>query len=372
MAETVPAAVIKGPGVVDIDEFPMPGVDAESGLLRVEAAGIVGADYEYYAGKAANPKDYKHAIRFPYIPGHIITGRIEKLGARARQRWHLDEGDRVLLQYNVTCGHCPRCQAGEHRLCENLLGYGMWFDFTEPPYLWGGAAQFMMLHPNTQMVKVPPDADLGSILLLERLADASNWLQHLGGLTVADSVVILGTGALAQAAVTVARFAGARPVIAVARAGSPRADKMRVLGADHVLTGSVDENVAAITDLTGGRGASLIVDLTTRDAFDVTALAIRALGYRGRLVQVAVKMPGDMRGIRGSDMIQKELTIIGVKGHDLAHLRWAAQCVGRPEFQDFLSAPVARYELANIKAALDNPPAKDGAALAAVFPNGLA
>jgi threonine dehydrogenase-like Zn-dependent dehydrogenase len=368
MAEMVPAALMRAPGVLEIDEFPMPSVDADAGLLRVEATGLVGADYEFYT-------DYDGAfaeavrISYPFIPGHIVTGRIDKLGSIAHERWKLQEGDRVLLQYNVLCNYCAECMRGELHACENLKGYGLWFDFGSPPYLWGGAAKFMMLHPNTKMVRIPEGPDAASVLLLERFADAANWLLELGQLTVRDRIVIMGTGALAQAAVTVAKMAGAYPVIAVARSSSGRIEQMRHLGADHVFTGSQDEVASAVAEVTNGRMASVVVDVTRRDALDVTALAMEVLAYRGRLVQVALKVPGPMQGI--DNMMTKEVSIIGAQGHEFQHLEWAATCLDRPECATYLASKVTSYALEDTKAALDRPLTLDGATMAVVYPNGM-
>jgi threonine dehydrogenase-like Zn-dependent dehydrogenase len=370
MAETVPAAVMRGAGALEIEDFPMPSVDADAGLLRVEATGLVGADYELY-NDYDNVLGPAYGFTFPFIPGHVVTGRIEKLGAIARERWQMNEGDRVLLQYNVLCNYCAHCIVGELHACENLKGYGLWNDYTSPPYLWGGAAEFMMLHPNTKMVRIPEGPDAASVLLLERLADQSRWLLELGQLNAEHAVVIMGTGALAQAAVTVAKMTGAAPVIAVARSSSGRIEQMRNLGADYVFTGSRDEVSSAVAEVTKGKMASLVVDLTSRDALDATEVAMGALGFRGRLVQVAFKVPGPMQGIDTADLLNKEISIIGAHGHELQHLQWAATCLDRPECATYLASKVVRYELKDTKAALDRPLTLDGATMAVIYPHGM-
>ena len=39
-----------GPRQLELRELPMPEIDDDSGLLRVEACGICGSDVEQYAG----------------------------------------------------------------------------------------------------------------------------------------------------------------------------------------------------------------------------------------------------------------------------------------------------------------------------------
>lgn len=364
MSHTVSAAMMRGPGLIEVEQFPRPIIDADFGLLRVEATGLVGADYEFYSETL--PAEPRSTTHYPFIPGHIIVGHIEEVGASAKRRWRVQEGDRVLLQYNITCGYCPKCLIGEHRACENLLGYGLYSDFTKPPYLWGGAAELMVLHPNTKMVRVPDQASITSALLVERFADACNWLLDKGRLSARDSITILGTGALAQTQVVVAKLSGCAPVIAVARPTSGRIEHMRELGADHVFTGSHDEVVASIAEVTAGRMTSVVVDSTNTDA--ATPLAMKLLAAHGRLIQVAMKRGGPMDGIYGPDLIQKELTIIGVRGHDFEHLQWAISCFDRPACSPYLQSKVAQYRLGDIRTALERSPSMDGATLAAINP----
>jgi threonine dehydrogenase-like Zn-dependent dehydrogenase len=271
----------------------------------------------------------------------------------------------------VLCNYCSKCIIGQLHACENLKGYGLWFDYTSPPYLWGGAAEFMMLHPNTKMVQISEGPDVASVLLLERLADQGRWLLELGQLNAQHAVVIMGTGALAQAAVTVAKMSGAAPVIAVARSTSGRIEQMQRLGADYVFTGSRDEVSSAVAEVTKGKMAQLAVDLTSRDSYEATAIAMACLGYRGRLVQVAFKVPGPMQGIDTADLLNKEISIIGAHGHELQHLQFAATLLERPECATYLASKVTRYDLNDTKAALDRPLTLDGATMAVIYPHGM-
>src|SRR5262245_44099212 len=93
------AAVLTEPRKFDFREYPIPEIGDDEGVLRVEAAGLCGTDYEQYAGHLRAPWDVR-----PIIPGHEIQGRIERLGARAQSRWNVKEGDRVVLQTKIPYG----------------------------------------------------------------------------------------------------------------------------------------------------------------------------------------------------------------------------------------------------------------------------
>ena len=103
MAKTVRAAVLLKPKTIEHREFPRPAIGADDALLRIEACGICGSDYEQYEGAAPQHEDY---TQYPVIPGHEPLGIIEEIGAEARPRWGVTEGDRVAVRSGYGCGRC--------------------------------------------------------------------------------------------------------------------------------------------------------------------------------------------------------------------------------------------------------------------------
>ncbi|MGH7802829.1 MAG: alcohol dehydrogenase catalytic domain-containing protein, partial [Candidatus Binatia bacterium] len=107
--KTSRAIVQTGPRALELREFPLPEIDADSALLRIEACGICGSDVEQYTGTIP--------VRYPVIPGHEPLGTIEKIGDRAAKRWHVDVGDRVAVEAPIPCGHCRSCLLGRYHVC---------------------------------------------------------------------------------------------------------------------------------------------------------------------------------------------------------------------------------------------------------------
>ena len=99
MAGMVRAAVLRKPKTIELAEFPRPSIGADDALLRIEACGICGSDYEQYEGAAPSTED---DTQFPVIPGHEPLGIIEEIGARARERWGVAEGDRYAAARPIT------------------------------------------------------------------------------------------------------------------------------------------------------------------------------------------------------------------------------------------------------------------------------
>ena len=76
MAEQAKAAVLTDPRQFEYREVEIPEIGPDEGILRVEAAGLCGTDWEQYLGHLDNTP---WAVR-PIIPGHEILGWVEKVG----------------------------------------------------------------------------------------------------------------------------------------------------------------------------------------------------------------------------------------------------------------------------------------------------
>src|SRR2546428_13209906 len=82
--ETVRAVVLTKPRTLEAREFPRPAIGADDALLRIEACGICGSDYEQYEGAQPQHEDY---TPYPVIPGHEPLGIIEEAGAHPPGAW---------------------------------------------------------------------------------------------------------------------------------------------------------------------------------------------------------------------------------------------------------------------------------------------
>ena len=89
MAPSVRAAVLVKPKTLEAREFARPAIGLDDALLRIEACGICGSDYEQYEGAQPQHEDY---TPYPVIPGHEPLGVIEEIGARAHARWGVGRG----------------------------------------------------------------------------------------------------------------------------------------------------------------------------------------------------------------------------------------------------------------------------------------
>jgi threonine dehydrogenase-like Zn-dependent dehydrogenase len=308
MAGTVHAMVLRKPKTMVAQEFARPVIGPDDGLLRIEACGICGSDYEQYEGAQPLHEDY---TPYPVIPGHEPLGVIEEIGALARQRWGVKEGDRVAVRSGYGCGRCEACLRWEPRLCRKRGGTYGYTDVNKPPYLWGGYAEYMYLCPHTVVKKMDPRLPPGVAVMFNPLAAGLSWASTIPGTGPNDRVVILGAGQRGLCCVIGARAAGARQIVITGL--SRDAQKLafaRDLGADATVNAETGDVVAQVRDATGG-GAEIVVDTTPfapQSLNHAVAIAVR----KGRIVVAGLKGLRPTQEFQADDVIYKELTIRGV------------------------------------------------------------
>ena len=308
MSGPVPARVLVKPKTLEAREFARPSIGADDALLRIEACGICGSDYEQYEGAQPVHEDY---TPYPVIPGHEPLGIIEEIGAGARARWGVREGDRVAVRSGYGCGRCEACARWEPRACPTRGGTYGYTDVGKPPHLWGGYAERMYLSPYSVVKKMDPRIPAGVAVMFNPLAAGLSWAASIPRTAPTDRVVILGAGQRGLCSVIAARVAGARQVVITGLGRD--ADKLalaRQLGADATVNAETEDVVARVREITGG-GAEVVVDTTPyapQSLNHAIAIAVR----KGRIVVAGLKGLRPARELPVDDVIYKELTIRGV------------------------------------------------------------
>lgn len=258
------AAVFHKPGDIRVDTVPDPAIiDPRDVILRVTSTAICGSDLHILSG-AVPQKD-------PMIMGHEFMGIVEEVGSAIT---NLKKGDRVVVPFPISCGKCFFCTHEASPACENsnYKNYGpagnvadqkgaALFGYTD---LYGGYSG-----GQAQYVRVPY-ADVSPRIVPEELSDeqalfltdifptgwsAIDWAQLKGGETVA----IFGSGPVGLMAQKAAWINGAGRVIAIDPLDY-RLEKARTVNKVETLNPHQVDVVAAIREMTDGRGADVCVD----------------------------------------------------------------------------------------------------------------
>lgn len=235
-----------------VRDVPTPAAEGKA-LVAVERAGICGTDLKIYSGAIPTKR--------PLVLGHEVIGRVVQPGPQNSP----PKGTRVLMDPGIACGQCTECRGDRAYLCSNGGLMGRDAD--------GGLAEFLEVDEN-QLHPLPPQIDSGAEGVLQVLATcvhAQTRIQVFPG----QAAVVMGLGVSGLLHAQLLRLRGADPVIGVTRSAAKRAAAHR-LGVSHTF--DPPGATSAVLELTGGRGADIVVESSgTASAFrQCSALAAPA------------------------------------------------------------------------------------------------
>lgn len=308
MRQSTRAIVQTGPRQLELRDLPLPEIDDESALLRVEACGICGSDVEQYQGTLP--------VRWPLIPGHEPLGIIEKIGDRAAKRWGVDVGDRVAVEVLIPCGYCPACIGGRYQLCRgrgSMFGYS-YIPLSHPPGLWGAYAEYLYLDPHSLVHPVRKDIPAGIAVMFNPLGAGFRWAVEIPDTGPGDIVLVMGPGQRGLASVIAARAAGADQIIVTGLARDERKLALaRELGADATINIEQEDLRARVRELSDGHGADVIVEVSAL-ALGPVADALYCAAEGARIVLAGVKGFKAVPDFISDLIVAKELTLRGTLG----------------------------------------------------------
>jgi threonine dehydrogenase-like Zn-dependent dehydrogenase len=305
LPKTSLAMVQTAPQTLEPMDLPLPQIDADSGLVRIEACGICGSDYEQYEGVLRTP--------MPVVPGHEPLGVVAAIGDRAAARWGIDVGDRIAVETMLACHHCGPCLGGRYHLCSTRRIYS-YIPLSEEPGLWGSYAQYMYLDPNAVVHKMDPTLLPSTAVMFNPLGAGFRWAVEIPKTGPGDTVVILGPGQRGLASVLACKEAGAAKIIVTGLADD--ADKLALakeFGADATIDVENEDPRRRIQELTDGVGADVVVDVSSY----ATQPVVGALDYArmgGTIVLAGVKGFKEIPGFVSDKVVMKELSIRGAIG----------------------------------------------------------
>jgi len=323
------AATLVKPGQYEIREYPLTDPAPGCVLVRMEMSGICGTDKHTFQGFITQYGDRK--LEFPIIQGHENVGTIAAIGGSAEYKDFegipLRVGDRVVVGANVCCGECYYCRHDfPYYCCEKTTDYGNYLSARNPPHLFGGWAQYMYIVPGSFLVKVPEDLPSEVAVLTEIFAvsvglDRAKQMSAFPSESFRfdDTVVVLGVGPLGMCFLMKARMLGAGTIIA-ADLSDYRLDFAKRLGADHAVNvgkTSKAERLQMVRELTGGRGADVVIECAGVPQAVPEALELLRVG--GMLVEAGnFSDLGEVPISPHRHLCAKNVRILGVGGEEPA------------------------------------------------------
>ena len=263
----------------ELCEVPIPEPGPGETLIRVAGAGVCHSDLYLCDWPRSSLPGYD----LPFTVGHEITGWVEETGPGGSS---LEVGTPVAVYGAWGCGACRQCDIESENYCENAAEVvatgpgrpGLGRD--------GGIAEFFLAPMSHHLVPLPPGLDPVDAA---PLTDAGLTTYHairqsLDRLGEGTSAVVIGIGGLGSLAVQIFRALSDARVIAVDMAPA-RLEVARRHGAHHALL-STENPSEAIGEITGGRGAELVLDIVGIE--ETLSLAVSAAAIRGHITVVGI------------------------------------------------------------------------------------
>src|SRR3954462_257949 len=248
---------------VRVDTVPDPTIQQPTdAIVRITSTGLCGSDLHLY--EVLGP-----FIREGDVLGHEPMGIVEAVGAEVT---NVAVGDRVVIPFNISCGHCWMCDHGLQSQCEttqvreqgmgaSLFGYTKLYGQVA-----GGQAEFLRV-PQAQYgpIKVPDGPPDDRFLFLSDVLPTAWQAVKYAEVPDGGSVAVIGLGPIGEMSCGIAQHLGAGTVIGLDLVPE-RLARSPSHGVRTIEGSAVDEGPAAVRELAGGRGPDAVIDAVGMEA----------------------------------------------------------------------------------------------------------
>lgn len=263
--KTMKGAYVAGKGEVRIGTFDVPEIKPNEALIKITACGVCPSDTRVFTGiqelKPGAP---------PRIAGHEWVGTVAELGDQVKG---FNIGERVVVNWKMSCGYCYFCNHGLTNYCAN------WSETK------GGFCDYGV-GVNNWFFRIPDHVSDEEATFAEPLSCVVNGHMQ-ANIRISNDVVVIGAGQIGIMHAQLARAAGAR-VIIIDQIDS-RLEMAAKLGASVMINNSREDPVQKVKELTDGRGADSIIVAVGGQA--VTDLGIKLVRRGGAVVLFASTYP---------------------------------------------------------------------------------
>ena len=247
---------------VRVDNVPDPSIhEPNDAVIRITTTAICGSDLHLYEVLTMFMDEGD-------ILGHEPIGVVEEVGSEAT---NLSVGDRVVIPFQVSCGHCFMCERGLQTQCETtqvreegmgaaLFGYTKLYGNVD-----GGQAEYLRV-PQAQYthIKVPEGPPDERFVYLSDVLPTSWQAVAYADIPEGGSVTVLGLGPIGDMSSRIAKHLGFR-VIAVDLVPE-RIERARRNGIEVLDLNEHDDVAGEIREMTDGRGTDSVIDAVGMEA----------------------------------------------------------------------------------------------------------
>jgi len=228
----------------ELKEIPIPDIESDEVLFKVEKVAICGSDIALYLWNEVA----KVIATVPFIPGHEATGVVCKVGSDVKD---IKVGARIAIENHFFCENCYSCNRGRGDICKNMNQYGHGKGTTH-----GGFSQFSVVKAR-YCYQLKTNISFLDAVLLEPMGVAHNGVSRIG--VENQEVLIIGAGAIGLLATAVSKALGASKVM-IADINSERLQLAKEMGADVLINCKEVNLQQEVMRLTNGDGVPRLVE----------------------------------------------------------------------------------------------------------------
>lgn len=238
-------------------------IEPTDAIIRITATAICGSDLHlYHHGGAVLEKGY--------VVGHEPMGIVEEVGSQVSK---LKKGDRVVIPFNIGCGHCHFCTHQMESQCDNSVpdqDFGGLFGFGKlNGNYWGGQAEFLRVPFADFTSFVVPETSIPDekVLFLSDILPTAYWSVENAGVKSGDTVIVLGSGPVGLFVQKFAAMKGAKRVIAVDPVPHRLEKAQSYNQVETYLLDDLSSSGNELFEITKG-GADVIIDCVGMDGLE--------------------------------------------------------------------------------------------------------
>jgi alcohol dehydrogenase len=284
--------------LVERDDPPPPG--AGEVQVRVRAVALNHIDVWGYRGMAFAKR------KLPLVVGAEAAGEIAAVGPGVTS---LASGDPVVMYGALTCGTCKACRAGRDNLCEDVRGImGFHVD---------GFAQELVNMPERLVIKAPPGVAMRDAACAPiAFSTVEHMLFDNAKLEAGETILVqAGASGIGTVAIKMAKALGCTVFTTVG--DDAKAEKVKALGADHVINYRRDRFEPVVRKATAKKGVDVVFEHTGADTFNGSLLCLKR---GGRLVTCGATS-GPTVTLNLMQLFQQQYRIIGSFGASMRNIR---------------------------------------------------
>ncbi len=276
-----------------MEEVDVPKVGINDVLVKIRKTAICGTDLHIYKWD----EWAQNTIKPGMIIGHEYVGEVAEMGAGVTG---FKIGDRVTGEGHIACGHCRNCRRGRKHVCENTVGIGVNID--------GIFAEYAAI-PSSNLMKMSDQIEDELLAIMDPFGNATH--TALSFSIIGEDVLVTGAGLIGSMAVAIAKFAGARYVVAT-ETNPYRIELAKKMGATRVVN-PMEESLDDVIKELGMIGFDIGLECSGSPAAFNDMVSHM---YNSGKISLLGILPAETK-VNWNDIIFKGLQLKGIYGREM-------------------------------------------------------